>query len=176
MFCFPQARGLVRDVDFILSFFFFFLIQNKCRNLKASGTCRPQAWNFILLKTSAEQAAVKLTRYIVLTLTRETTLLGKKLTCVLYSFNPLLFWLKGRQGTHSHWQLGWSHRSVSYMPPTTSVVLKIFNSMNRSWIWPCDQQVKGSKSNYRTPEMPGHFCLNVTSALMRAVENYCSVR
>lgn len=45
--------------------------------------------------------------------------------------------------------------------------------MNWSWIWLCDQEVKGSKSNYRTPEIPSHFCLNMTSALMKTVVSYC---
>lgn len=46
--------------------------------------------------------------------------------------------------------------------------------MNWSWIWPCDLEVKGSKSNYWTPEIPSHFCLSITPALMKGVVSYCT--
>lgn len=46
--------------------------------------------------------------------------------------------------------------------------------MNLSWIWPCDLEVKGSKSNYWTPEIPSHFCLTITAALMKGVVSYCT--
>lgn len=46
--------------------------------------------------------------------------------------------------------------------------------MNWSWIWPCDLEVKGSQSNYWTPEIPSHFCLTITPALMKAAVSYCT--
>lgn len=46
--------------------------------------------------------------------------------------------------------------------------------MKWSWIWPCDLEVKGSKSNYWTPEIPSHFCLTTTPALMKASVSYCT--